>query len=103
MRRVHPWDTEKPVSHQYEESYYKYYGWQGYWYGPYAMVRVDYPSREYTKRFGFTPEEKKWDPHLRSSREVSGYHIHAEDGDIGHIDDFCAIEDESVDDPLLDR
>jgi hypothetical protein len=26
--------------------------------------------------------------HLRSCREVTGYHIRARDGDIGHVDDF---------------
>ena len=28
------------------------------------------------------------DPHLRSALEVLGYHIHARDGDIGHVDDY---------------
>jgi hypothetical protein len=28
------------------------------------------------------------DTHLRSCREVSGYHIRATDGEIGHVDDF---------------
>jgi sporulation protein YlmC with PRC-barrel domain len=27
-------------------------------------------------------------PHLRQTREVIGYHIHANDGDIGHVEDF---------------
>lgn len=30
------------------------------------------------------------DPHLRSTREVIGYHIQANDGGIGHVDDFIA-------------
>ena len=29
-----------------------------------------------------------WDPHLRSTTAVSGYHIEASDGGIGHVDDF---------------
>ena len=28
------------------------------------------------------------DPHLRSIVEVTGYHVHATDGDIGHVQDF---------------
>jgi hypothetical protein len=28
------------------------------------------------------------DPHLRSAREVEGYHIRAQDGSIGHVEDF---------------
>jgi hypothetical protein len=34
------------------------------------------------------------DPHLRSARAVTGYHIHAMDGEIGHLLDFL-IDDES--------
>ena len=32
--------------------------------------------------------EPRGDPHLRSTSEVTGYSIHATDGDIGHVDDF---------------
>jgi hypothetical protein len=32
------------------------------------------------------------DPHLRSIEAVTGYHIHASDGEIGHVEDFL-IED----------
>ena len=28
-------DSDKPVSRQFEESYYGYYGWPAYWQGPY--------------------------------------------------------------------
>jgi hypothetical protein len=43
------------------------------------------------------------DPHLRSVAEVTGYHIHALDGDIGHLEDFL-IDDESwkIDDAVVD-
>jgi hypothetical protein len=32
------------------------------------------------------------DPHLRSIQEVVGYHIHADDGEIGHVEDFLMEE-----------
>ena len=32
------------------------------------------------------------DPHLRSIEAVTGYHIHASDGEIGHVKDFL-VED----------
>ena len=32
------------------------------------------------------------DPHLRSIEAVTGYHIHATDGEIGHVEDFL-VED----------
>jgi len=34
------------------------------------------------------------DPHLRSLGQVTGYHIHALDGDIGHVDDLL-VDDET--------
>ena len=34
------------------------------------------------------------DTHLRSCRAVIGYHIHAHDGDIGHVADFL-VDDQS--------
>ena len=34
------------------------------------------------------------DPHLRSSRAVTGYHIQATDGDLGHVEDFI-VDDHS--------
>jgi len=39
---------------------------------------------------GYTPGPAKrdGDPHLRSVQEVTGYHIHAKDGEIGHVEDF---------------
>jgi hypothetical protein len=39
-------------------------------------------------------KEKTWDPHLRSTYDVGGHHVQAEDGDIGHVDDFV-IDDEN--------
>jgi sporulation protein YlmC with PRC-barrel domain len=33
------------------------------------------------------------DPHLRSSKQVIGYHIQARDGEIGHVEDFV-VNDE---------
>ena len=34
------------------------------------------------------------DPHLRSVREVSGYHLAATDGELGHVEDFI-LDDET--------
>jgi hypothetical protein len=38
--------------------------------------------------------EKTWDPHLRSTHDVSGHHVQAADGEIGHVEDFI-IDDEA--------
>jgi hypothetical protein len=36
---------------------------------------------------------KTWDPHLRSTTSVTGHHVQAMDGEIGHIEDFILDED----------
>jgi hypothetical protein len=41
-----------------------------------------------------TKSEKVWDPHLRSTHDVSGHYIQATDGEIGHVEDFI-IDDET--------
>ena len=38
-------------------------------------------------------EPEAGDPHLRSAKEVMGYHIQALDGEIGHVRDFFVQED----------
>jgi hypothetical protein len=37
--------------------------------------------------------KKAWDPHLRSTHDVSGHHIQATDGEIGHVEDFFVDDD----------
>jgi hypothetical protein len=36
--------------------------------------------------------KKAGDQHLRSVAEVIGYHVHATDGEIGHVEEFLAEE-----------
>jgi sporulation protein YlmC with PRC-barrel domain len=84
-----PLESHKPVSRQFEESYYGYYGWPEYWNGPYSWGYYPYIERDRKKWDRTTKNaEANWDHHLRSSDEVTGYHIQAEDGDIGHVKDF---------------
>ena len=44
------------------------------------------------EEYGADVQEKDGDPHLRSTEAVTGYHIHASDGEIGHVEDFL-VED----------
>ena len=44
------------------------------------------------------PGDAEPDPHLRSTREVQGYHVEASDGDAGHVDDSCRC---ALDQPAL--
>ncbi len=89
-------EMDKPISRQYEWEYYRYYGWPMYWYGPALWGPAPFPVYGH----GGVPAdpvpprtELEADPHLRSTREVRGYHIHALDGEIGHVEDFL-IDDE---------
>jgi len=82
-------DSDKPVSQQFESDYYGYYGWPTYWYGPYSWGYYPYLERDRAKWTDHSNNnEKKYDYHLRSCHEVTGYHIDAEDGEIGHVEDF---------------
>ena len=87
-------DTDKPVSRQYENDYYGYYGWPVYYGSPMMWGPYDYIEKNPEKWTRPAIAGKAWDPHLRSMRAVRGYHIHAADGEIGHIVDFL-IDDQS--------
>ncbi len=80
--------SDKPVSRQFEESYYGYYGMPMYWGGMYSWGAYSYPMWDRAMRSDRTPSEKAWDPNLRSTRDVTGHHIQATDGEIGHVEDF---------------
>jgi uncharacterized protein YrrD len=88
------WASDKPVSRQFEEAYYGYYGWPLYWTGPYMWGAYPYIVRDSEKWRESIQGEKGWDPHLRSTHDVTGHHIQATDGAIGHVEDFV-IDDET--------
>lgn len=92
-------DTEKPVSRQYEVDYMRYYGYPYYWSNiglwgdfpnPY-MIAPDYsniapqPDENPDAPDSAEIEDQDQDQHLRSSHAVTGYHLEAQDGDLGHL------------------
>lgn len=81
-------DSDKPVSRQFEESYYGYYGMPIYWGGFYSWGANPAPIQDRSKWSNSPRGEKAWDPSLRSTHDVTGHHIQATDGEIGHVDDF---------------
>ena len=81
-------ETDAPVSRQYEEDYYGYYGWPMYWSGPYMWGAYPYIERDREKRRERNEGGKPWDAHLRSTRAVTTYDIQASDGELGHVGDF---------------
>lgn len=93
-------ETQLPVAQQHELAYYRYYNWPLYWGGPgpWGMSPVPFvpPEFEMEDHEEPPPHIPLNDPnyHLRSTLEVTGYHAHATDGELGHVEDFI-IEDEN--------
>ncbi|CAN5883890.1 PRC-barrel domain-containing protein [soil metagenome] len=87
-------DSDKPVSRQFEETYYGYYGWPTYWGGEYMWGAYPYIARDRELWKEASQDDETWDSRLRSTHDVSGHHIQATDGEIGHVDDFI-IDDET--------
>jgi len=87
-------NTDKPVSRQFEEAYFGYYGWPTYWNGPYMWGRYPYLVRDRDRWNDATEIKHPWDPHLRSTHDVDGHYIQASDGEVDHVEDFV-IDDET--------
>jgi sporulation protein YlmC with PRC-barrel domain len=93
-------DTEKPVSRQQEAELAKYYPWQSYWgsgYYPGGVWGIVEPAPRVdprTIRVADLTKTSGEDRHLRSSKTVTGYHIHALDGDVGHVTNFI-VDDQT--------
>jgi hypothetical protein len=84
-------DTAKPVSRQYETDFNAYYGYPYYWSTSGIWPGAMYPSELAARPHAHPRAEPETPPeatHLRSAREVKGYHIAAADGDVGHVDEF---------------
>jgi hypothetical protein len=80
-------ESDLPVSRQFERQYYAYYGWPMYWQGAHLWGATTVPLHGPIEPVE-TPAAEEGDPHLRSTNAVSGYHIQARDGEIGHVQDF---------------
>jgi sporulation protein YlmC with PRC-barrel domain len=97
-------DVDQPVSRQHEVDLLTHYGWGPYWVGSGALAGgVPGPERPPSLRRGADAQEleevshsekQHGDPHLRSYREVDGYHIQASDDAVGHLEELI-IDDES--------
>jgi hypothetical protein len=92
-----PGDT---LSREAEAKVLGYYGYPYYWGNGGVWGTFDNPgalltapphdiSVDQTQPHGVDPESQ----HLRSVNKSTGYHLHAIDGDIGHVDDFLIGEE----------
>ena len=94
-------ESHKPLSRQYEEEYYRYYGWPYYWQGDGLWGMSGFPILELPPKplpiepaSASGPQSERADTHLRSTQAVNGYHLQASDGTIGHVCDFM-MDDKS--------
>jgi uncharacterized protein YrrD len=105
-------DTDKPVSRQHEKEYLGYYEYPHYWVGgslwgwganPERMLgagRIERTAAESSRadeeKLGVDADANSaglpHDAHLRSGNEISSYSVHAEDGDIGHVQGILVDE-----------
>jgi hypothetical protein len=101
LRDSPPVSADEPVSRVMETNLYDHYGWSPYWSTGFYMGGFGYPAGLTTPvDLGFTSRDRQdaverrasADERLRSVHEITGYHIHARDGEIGHVADFL-IED----------
>jgi hypothetical protein len=91
VRESPTWLSDQPVSRQMENNLYDYYGWDPLWGGSGAiaspLMAPPYLGLSENADVEIRLRDSG-DPHLRSYLEIVGYHIHAIDGGIGHIENF---------------
>ncbi len=87
-------DTQLPVSRQQREILHKHHAWENFWEASFMGTGdgdVEIATGD------VKPDEDffaKYDIHLRSVEDVSGYGIHAYDGEFGHVNNFI-LDDET--------
>jgi len=108
-------DLEQPFTREQEIELHNYYGWPGYWtampltgiapmappvpipVGTTGAAAEAYVAAESDDAVRPTAADNRLlDPNLRSLNDVRGYYLEATDGDIGHVADFFAGENEWV-------
>ena len=88
-------DTDKPVDRQQEIEIYGHNLWQPYWgnnfytTGPWDINAQAKSNDQNELKYDKEKDEKNgYNRHLRSSQVVTGFHVQATDGSIGHVIDF---------------
>lgn len=84
-------DEHKPVSREYEENLFKYFGYGYYWIGPGAWGEFAHPNELVELQQAEESETlnpKKTSNHLRAVGEVGGYEVATTTDNVGHISNF---------------
>jgi hypothetical protein len=86
---------ETALARDYQPTPYGADGMGGAYVPPLAFTAAPPPS---AGEYPYAPAdgEERGDPNLRSAREISGYYVHADDGEIGHVEDFLVDDVEWV-------
>lgn len=88
-------DAHVPVSRQFEEDYYRSFGWPPYWQGGQMWGMSGYPLVAAPLALDIATrkaQEPRADRHLQSAKTVTGYAVEASDGPIGHLSGFRVDE-----------
>lgn len=95
---------DEPVSREHERKISMHYAFPQYWNASGLWGTATYPylagpviaedKLGSTTELEKAPTQEKTKNHLRSLNEVTGYHIKAKDGNIGHVEDFI-MDDET--------
>jgi hypothetical protein len=88
-----PIDLHKPVSRQYEEEYYRYFGWPYYWqgeglWGLSGFPILELPPAESPSKTPAAVLTQRADAHLCSTQAVAGYEVRTPDRLLGRLYDF---------------
>ena len=88
-------ELHKPVSRQYEEAYYRYYGWPAYWSdGTWGIGGYPVVMRPPQDLPALPTRHRRADFRLQGTQAVTGYHIQTVDGTIGHVSGLM-VDDKS--------
>lgn len=85
-------DSSEVMSRERLEDASQYTGWPTYWYMGSTQAHVTSATMQIPPR-NLKTREIRYPHRLRSTREMAGYSICANDGEIGHIRDFVFEED----------
>lgn len=100
VRHSPPVDTHRPISRQMELEALEHYQFPLYWtgpalWGPAPVPAIVPPPPQALRQADPDPHPRdRAESHLRSCKEVRGYHVRTRDGEQGHVDDFL-VDDRS--------
>lgn len=91
-------DRTQPLSEETETIVVGYYGYPDYWGADNVWGTYENPAALLTappagERLVVSERTAQRTRHLRSTKESTGYHVRAADGEIGHVDDFLIGEE----------